>query len=507
MEDHVAINDDSDVGVAVDPSSGVRTNATDAGADESTALLLQRSDESNSGRLPFVGKSATDPLAHRYRYYSKLAPGSHARALIMPEHIIPEELFVLRVPGFGSQSSLVTILSVWNTMLGTSLLVLPWAISQAGIVAGVVGLLLIAAISLYTCEIILDCGNNGKLKGVDVEYPDLVKEYLGPKTAAFSTAISVLILLGASCVFWVLMSQFLYHGVTHIVNPHLDSEGPMPHWHRYWSEKTVPIMLVLVVFPLLNLRDAKVFTKFNSFGVIAICFVVFVVVYFVAVNHNDSPVAAFHFNNLDLARGSVFSLTGVASLSFFIHNGILSIVRNAKDPTVVKRDVRCGYALATATYLIVGVLFYLGFVADKREILPNFLNNFDAESGGFALVYATQWLLLLQIMATLPLIVYILRFQVLGLILGHANWPGYLPVICLNATVCLCCVAVATWYADIGRVLSLCGGIGGFVEIFCLPAMIKLESLKRQGKGSIPYTLGHALLVAVGLANAIGQFL
>ena len=45
--------------------------------------------------------------------------------------------------------------AVWNTMMGTSLLSMPWAIEQAGLVAGLSLILVMAAICFYTAFCIL----------------------------------------------------------------------------------------------------------------------------------------------------------------------------------------------------------------------------------------------------------------------------------------------------------------------------------------------------------------
>ncbi|KAG9461797.1 hypothetical protein GDO78_015726, partial [Eleutherodactylus coqui] len=77
----------------------------------------------------------------RIHYYSKLRPPSE-QSLIAPDHVIPapEEIYVysplgtaLKINGGdGSEknSSVVTIFMIWNTMMGTSILSIPWGIKQ-----------------------------------------------------------------------------------------------------------------------------------------------------------------------------------------------------------------------------------------------------------------------------------------------------------------------------------------------------------------------------------------
>ena len=66
----------------------------------------------------------------RYKYYSKLAPYADT-PFVMPDHVVPSNFFIIIPVKKGEgQSSLITIFSIWNTMMGTSLLAMPWAINQ-----------------------------------------------------------------------------------------------------------------------------------------------------------------------------------------------------------------------------------------------------------------------------------------------------------------------------------------------------------------------------------------
>lgn len=112
-------------------------------------------------------------------------------------------------------------------------------------------------------------------------------------------------------------------------------------WNLY---TTVPIFLAVVMFPVLNFKSPTFFTKFNSLGkknlyaqpsnVILIFFSgtisVGYLLLFVAVKAStwgvNLPNAAAEFS----LKPSFCALTGMLSLSYFIHNIIISIMRNNK---------------------------------------------------------------------------------------------------------------------------------------------------------------------------------
>jgi len=52
----------------------------------------------------------------------------------VPQHFVEDYIMLTKVPGdideaTGKHGSLTTIFSVWNTMVGTGLLTIPWAYS------------------------------------------------------------------------------------------------------------------------------------------------------------------------------------------------------------------------------------------------------------------------------------------------------------------------------------------------------------------------------------------
>lgn len=99
----------------------------------------------------------------RIHYYGRLTSPAD-RALIAPDHVLPapDEIYVYSplgtafkvdscTDGYGKNSSIVTIFMIWNTMMGTSILSIPWGIKQAGFTSGIILILLMGILTLYCC--------------------------------------------------------------------------------------------------------------------------------------------------------------------------------------------------------------------------------------------------------------------------------------------------------------------------------------------------------------------
>lgn len=173
-------------------------------------------------------------------------------------------------------------------MMGTSLLSMPWAINQAGFVTGIALLLAMAGLMLYTSYRILKSVEGISISSEVLEFSDVCRYYLGRWAEVIAFISSLLTLLGGMIVYWILISNFLYNIVAYIYHQasgeevsSADSNDPIcpnsknhtpdtpmtNHTHdatfqTYWDEqKTVPLILIAVLFPLINFKSPTFFYK------------------------------------------------------------------------------------------------------------------------------------------------------------------------------------------------------------------------------------------------------
>lgn len=91
---------------------------------------------------PVQGDDNLDDSAtyNRQRYYSRLAANpndpSEAALLRVPNHVVPYHFLIPQLPfkqassSDGKQGSFLTVFAIWNMLMGTTLLCLPWALHQ-----------------------------------------------------------------------------------------------------------------------------------------------------------------------------------------------------------------------------------------------------------------------------------------------------------------------------------------------------------------------------------------
>ncbi|CAG4994694.1 unnamed protein product [Parnassius apollo] len=415
-------------------------------------------------------------------------------------------------PARKKQSSLVTIFSVWNTIMGSSLLTMAWGVERAGLPTALVLVAFMAALCLYTAHLLLRVN---KHHGSDTcEVPALCRTLLGPWAEAVAHVFSMLVLLGANIVYWLLIANFLYHTVNYVMDlsspnaTHYSSallcpkheamletlSDPQTATSPYWGlHSTVPFYVAIVVFPLLNFTNVTFFTKFNALGTISVGYLVVFVV-------SKGAAWGAHAVSGVGASAHAAALSGMLALSFYIHNIIITIMSNNRRQENNGRDLTIAFLLVTITYTLVGTVFYICFPLDKSCIEDNILNNFEMHDVMTAVARA---LLLFQVITVYPLVAFMLRSEAILLLPFRET---RCLTICINAVIVALCILVACLCPNIGTIIRYTGAVSGLVHIFALPSMLQVRSLQLRGKLTFWKAALYFLIVLFGAVNLLMQF-
>lgn len=358
----------------------------------------------------------------------------------------------------------------------------------------------------------------------------LCKRLLGRWAQWLAVIFSALILLGASIVYWILLSNFLYHTVdyVHSVLVHDNStfvgnatseiycpdDDPTTQssefdtdsedtFHKYWAlHKTVPLFLVLLLGPIACIRSPTFFTKFNSLGTLSVLYLAFFVIskwvkYGINVNFTDTTSPSY----LPLWKDSFPALAGMLSMAFFIHNCLVTIMKNNRVRKNNQRDLGIAFIFVALTYFLIGGVFYVVFPLEKNCIQDNFLNNFRS----FDLwAFTARIFLFFQILTVFPLIVYILRVQVIYAVTKKE--PNMLQTVLGNSVIIGICVGFAIGLPHIGSIIRFSGAFCGLIYLFLLPICLYLKWQYNMNTLTNCKVIMHGILFCVGVANFVLQF-
>jgi sodium-coupled neutral amino acid transporter 9 len=518
---------------------------------------MQASSPADSGALLTSQRSldygAITPVSN-----TEFSPNTETEGLISnePDAISTPPLIVM--PTAGSVS---TIFSIWNTMVGSTLLAMPWGFRQSGIALGVIVFFLVGLISYYTCTLVTrhaklhtyrsrmeeinsspeDAESAPIVKpnftGLDiVDFSEVCIKHLGRWSQIVALLASITILVGAAIAYHIFMKDCLLSiiaGLTHKdINSNYPWEANGPPW--YWNDIVASLAIIAIVFPLSCFKRLTLLVKFNSFGVFFVLFLLVFIIYSstyamvhpeTTVPHNATEVVQYVFQNVTPGNGTTvytnylqnfsvqFShLLAILSLSFFIHNVIVSILASKKSLRHTRRDIAIAFVLAGLCYLIPGVMGSVAF-RFSENMEQNFLNQFSSEN-----IYANvaRASVLLQLMSIYPLLLFIIRTQVFG-----SDWkfwkkldptkpkydPNFVLVLFLNILCCLVTTTFASFYPKVGTVLRFTGAICGLIYLYLLPILVHLKIMHKQGELRWYSIIFHSGLIVLGTGVLVLQFI
>jgi len=166
-----------------------------------------------------------------------------------------------------SQSSATIIFSLVSSMLGSSVLAVPWSIARGGLIGGTVAIVGLCLISYYTGWLIL---RNAQGKA---DFSDRCREVLGTWSLYAGQLASFIVLFGVLIAYHIIMSTNLLaivDGASVLFGA--KEEAVLPQW-------VSPLIVLLVVFPLCLLRGLAVLVRLSSFGIISVLFLTAIIIY------------------------------------------------------------------------------------------------------------------------------------------------------------------------------------------------------------------------------------
>jgi amino acid permease len=129
----------------------------------------------------------------------------------------------------------------------------------------------------------------------------------------------------------------------------------------------------LLTGALACLKRFDLLLKISAYGTLSmVAYLTFILFNGVRNMTQNDSITPFKINYFTLEFESA---TGTFSLSFMIHNSIVSIYRKNQYQENNKRDLSYAYLLTTGTYIFVGVVGYLSVVG-QNAVNPQTIMDF-----------------------------------------------------------------------------------------------------------------------------------
>ena len=450
----------------------------------------------------------SDPIIHPKKFKDefpkkkKLIPKKNYETFVKQPFWLDANLFEIIQTSSEEKKvkSIYTILSIWNTMMGSTLISMPYFISQAGIIPSIIILFIYGLISFYTARIVVKTG------GKDNDYADTVYRYFG-KGGNIGKVLQIIfnlsINIGATFIYFVIINQNLFPCIAVLLNKlfnfNINSEDLTPDFSKF-SIIYCGIAIGVLIFPLLIRKEMGFLVRINSFG---IYFVLFLIIFVLYIGIKGLITTKYKFDYMKniadteprylyLYGPNPSKLAGGACLGLFAHSVILPLLKNNEKQENNKRDLLIGYLLVIFTYLAVGILGYIGFSAKNFD--GNFKDNwFRFFAGDDTFILFLRALNVFQLLSIFPILCYVIRIQFFG-IFFEDNFPSYLHIIIFSLILIILCFLILYFlYESLSSLISYIGAGTGLFLIFIIPIVVNIVYYKRKHPHNLTELQAHLI--------------
>jgi len=383
---------------------------------------------------------------------------------------------IVRIKSFVTKhrenSSIKTIFSCANTMIGSVCLILPLIFNSSGIFTSLIILVVVCVISMKTCDLLLI-----HVKEEEEDLPALIARLLGNYYSKVFCLASGLLLCIVVIIYYLLLANMAYLIITFIIN----------HWDptAYVSSKTfsfskfsfqwASVVALAVAAILANLKKIAFIVKLGHYGVICL-YIYTVFIIYIAIDNIVNGNFETKKSEINYVTNDIANLAGTFALSYMLHNAVIPIVKQNKHQEKNTRDIRLAFLLTSFIYCIIGFFGCLGIVGKSTPdgSAPSTVMDFFEKDD--VLPFLIEIIFASHLLTSFPIVNYLARTQILQLWFHYERIPNLYSYI-FNFCMLSVCLVFGIFNVSPGIVIAIDGAVVGFFIIYVIPVKLHLKCL------------------------------
>ncbi|XP_015225941.1 PREDICTED: putative sodium-coupled neutral amino acid transporter 11 [Cyprinodon variegatus] len=342
-----------------------------------------------------------------------------------------------------------------NSIIGSGIIGLPYALNQAGLPLGLILLILVGFITDYSIVLLIKGGN---LSG-STSYQSLVQSTFGFPGFLILSALQFLY------PFIAMISYNITTGDTLTkVFQRIPGVGP----DHILAERHFVILLItfMFTFPLSLYRNIERLGKVSFLStVLTLTILIVVMIRAATLGEHIVPTE----NAWAFAKGNAIQAVGVMSFAFICHHNSFLIYNSLDQPTLSSwsrvTHISVGSSLIiSATFAVAGYTTFTGYT--QGDIFENYCRNDNlATFGRFCFGFS--------IITTFPLECFVTREVISNVICSRLLSKA--EHVAITLLIVAVCTALSLAYDCLGMVLELNGALSATPLIFIIPSACYLK--------------------------------
>ncbi|GAA5839324.1 hypothetical protein JCM3766R1_004800 [Sporobolomyces carnicolor] len=377
------------------------------------------------------------------------------------------------------------IANMSNSILGAGIIGLPYALREAGLLSGILLLLVLGVVTDWTIRLIV---LNAKMSGRR-SYIDIMDSCFGRKGRAACSFFQFAFAFGGMCAFCVILGDTIPRVLQSVIGE--EANG----FVKFLASRQVVTFLLTVgiSYPLSLYRDIEKLSHASALALVSMVVIV------VSVAVRGPGVADSLKGDSDMRwtvlESGFFEAIGVISFAFVCHHNSLLIYGSLRTPTLDR------FAKVTHVSTLLSVIACLcmstsGFLVFTDRTQGNILNNFAEDDW---LINVARACFGCNMFATLPLEAFVCRE-----VAETYFWPDEKEFnkkrhVLITSGLVFSALIVSLITCDLGLILELAGGFSATALAYLFPAACFLK-LSGHGPQQAPQRLAAWVCAVFGVA-------
>ncbi|KAI5457366.1 transmembrane amino acid transporter protein-domain-containing protein [Mariannaea sp. PMI_226] len=398
----------------------------------------------------------------------------------------------MRRPKSGLKSA---FMNMANSIIGAGIIGQPYALRQAGLLAGILLLVGLTIIVDWTiCLIVI----NSKLSGTS-HFQGTVEHCFGRSGLIAISVAQWVFAFGGMVAYGVIVGDTIPH-VLSAVWPELSK---VPVLGLLTNRQVAIAFFILGIgYPLTLYRDIAKLAKASTFALIGMLVIV-VAVLIQGILTPSADRGSFSPQLLTF-NGGFFQAIGVISFAFVCHHNSLLIYGSLRTPTIdnFKRVTHYSTGVSMLACLILALGGFLTF-GDKTS--GNVLNNFPADS---TLINIARLCFGLNMLTTLPLEAFVCREVMLTFFFPDEPFNMNRHLL-FSTSLVVSAMVLSLVTCDLGAVFELVGATSAVAMAYILPPLCYIKLTTRSWRTYVAYAIVAfgSIVMVISVLQAVGKMI
>ncbi|EKG10829.1 Amino acid transporter transmembrane [Macrophomina phaseolina MS6] len=355
-----------------------------------------------------------------------------------------------------------------NSIIGAGIIGQPYAFKQAGLLTGIILLLVLTVTVDWTIRLIVV---NSKLSGAN-SFQATVQHCFGHSGLIAISVAQWAFAFGGMIAFCIIVGDT----IPHVFEALFPSLPDTPFLWLLTDRRAVIVFFILgISYPLSLYRDIAKLAKASTLALISMLIILVTVL-------TQGPTVPQNMKGKIsgslIINDGVFQAVGVISFAFVCHHNSLLIYGSLKTPTL-DRFAKVTHFSTTISMVACMLMALAGYLTFGDMTQGNVLNNFPTNN---IMVNVARLCFGLNMLSTLPLEAFVCREVMENYYFPGEPWDGSRHLI-FTTTLVTSAMGLSLMTCDLGAVFELIGATSACALAYILPPLCFLKlSKKKSGR-------------------------